>query len=460
MPEQQHYCSIASCALWLDGQSIEGANVNARILCILQCMMLYVLATVHPAATATGDAQAGKAIYERSCVGCHGPTGQGGRMAAMLAVPPRNLADQAYMGTRSDQQLFDVISKGGAAAGLSTAMTAFGSQLSEQQIWDTVAYIRTLVAGSETAAQPPSSPPSKASAPVADLAMARLRLSIWPEYDDPRVLIMLRGEMTPRQAFPASITLPIPKGAEIIGTGMISEQNELLLHPHQVLPGNTQDTLQLNLPVPRFFVEFYYNPFTASGPAKRFVYPALTTYPIELFEVDIQQPLKATAFTLDPAPMERMTDKQGFTYHQFTYRDVGKGQTQTFTITYTKTATAPSVAKPQPTPQPAEKARARSNNTLVSLGIFAGAILLFVGYAWLMHRSQRQHMPATTSPAPSVSMSDSLLTLLQEEAQPQGTADVPPTLEQTRVINFCANCGRKLLPDDRFCSGCGKPIKR
>ena len=424
--------------------------------------MLYVLATAHPAATATGDAQAGKAIYERSCVGCHGPTGQGGRMAAMLAVPPRNLADQAYMVTRSDQQLFDVISQGGAPTGLSAAMMAFGGQLSEPQIWDTVAYVRTLAAGLATAAQPPSSTLSTASAPAADLAMARLRLSIWPEYDDPRVLIMLRGEMTPRQAFPASITLPIPKGAEIIGAGMISEQNELLLHPHQVLPGNTQDTLQLNLPVPRFFVEFYYNPFTTSGPERRFVYPAPTTYPIELLEIDIQQPLKATAFTLDPAPMERMTDNQGFTYHQFTYRDVGKGQSQTFTIAYTKTATTPSVAKQQPTPQSTEKARARSNNTLVALSILAGAILLFAGCAWLMQRSQRQHLPTTTAPTPSVSMSDTLLALLREDAQPQEpeVADVPPMLPQTRAINFCANCGRKLLPDDRFCSGCGKPIKR
>jgi mono/diheme cytochrome c family protein len=445
-----------------DSQSIAGTAVNTRILCILQCMMLYVLATVHPAVTATGDAQAGKAIYERSCVGCHGSTGQGGRMAAMSAVPPRNLADQAYMGTRSDQQLFDVISKGGAATGLSAAMTAFGSQLSEQQIWDTVTYVRTLAAGSETATQVPSSTSSTASAPTTDLVMARLRLSIWPEYDDPRVLIMLRGEMTPRQAFPASITLPIPKGAEIIGAGMISEQNELLLHPHQVLPGDTQDTLQLNLPVPRFFVEFYYNPFTTSGAEKRFVYPAPTTYPIELFEVDIQQPLKATAFTLDPAPMERMTDNQGFTYHQFTYRDVGKGQSQIFTIAYIKTVTTPSVSKQQPTPQPTEKARTRSDNTLVVLSILAGAILLFAGCAWLIQRSQRQHMPTTTAPAPSVPMSDTLLALLRDDAQPQETAraDVPPMLSQTKAINFCANCGRKLLPDDRFCSECGKPIKR
>ena len=423
-------------------------------------VMLYVLAAVPNAAPATGDVQAGKTIYERLCVSCHGPTGQGGRMAGMLAVPPRNLADQSYMGTRSDQQLFDVISKGGTAVGLSAAMTAFGSQLSEQQLWDTVAYIRTLTAGAETAAQAPSSAPAQASASTADLVMARLRLSIWPEYDDPRVLIMLRGEMTPRQAFPASVTLPIPKGAEIIGAGMISEQNELLLHPHQVLPGDSQDTLQLNLPVPRFFVEFYYNPFTASGPEKRFVYPAPTTYPIEVFEVDIQQPLKATAFTIDPTPTERTTDKEGFTYHQFTFRDVGKGQKQTFTIAYTKTATTPSVTKQPSTSQPAEKARARSDSTLVSLGIFAGAILLFVGGAWLMQRSQRQSMPATTSPMPSASKSDTLIALLQEDAQPQETAGVSPTLQQTRTINFCANCGRKLLPDDRFCSACGKPIKR
>jgi hypothetical protein len=209
-------------------------------------------------------------------------------------------------------------------------------------------------------------------------------------------------------------------------------------------------------------VEFYYNPFTTSGPEKRFVYPAPTAYPIQLFEVDIQQPLKATAFTLDPVPTERMTDNQGFTYHQFTSQDVGQGESRAFTIAYTKTATTPSVSKQQPTPQPTEKVRVRSDNTLLVLSIFAGAIFVFAGCAWLLQRSQRQPMPTTLAPAPSVSMSDTLLGLLRDDTQPQKTetADVPPVLQQTRAINFCANCGRKLLPDDRFCSGCGKPIKR
>jgi mono/diheme cytochrome c family protein len=435
--------------------------VKARMLCVFQLITLYVLTTVHLVAAATGEVQAGKAIYERLCVSCHGPTGQGERFAAMLAVPPRNLADQAYMSTRSDQQLFTVISQGGAAVGLSAVMTAFGNQLTEPQIWDTVAYVRTLPAAASTAsASPPSTTPSEARAPVANLGMARVRLSVWPEYDDPRVLIMLRGEMTPRQAFPARITLPLPKGAEIVGAGMISEQNELLRHPYEVLPGDAQDNLQLNLPVPRFFLEFYYNPFTTSEAEKRFTYTMLTPYPIEVLEVDIQQPLKATNFALDPAPMERLTDNQGFTYHQFAYRDIQKGQSQTFTISYTKTVPTPSVPKQPPTPQRPRNARPLSGTMLVSLSILAGAIVIFAGWAWLLAGSQSRRVPDSSSGPRSTPTPSAFLALLQEDMQIQETTNTIPVQPQTRVVNFCVHCGHKLLPDDRFCSGCGKPIKR
>jgi hypothetical protein len=377
-------------------------------------------------------------------------------MAAMLAVPPRNLADQTYMDTRSDHMLFDVIRQGGAAMGLSAAMTAFGQQLTEQQIWDTVAYIRTLAADRSAAAASQPAPVT----PVTDLTMLRLRLSIWPEYDDPRVLVMLRGEMAPHQAFPASITLPLPKGAEIIGAGMISERNELLIHPYQVLPGNTQDSLQLNLPVARFFLEFYYNPFTTSTPDKQFTYTVPTTYPIELLEVDIQQPLKATNFTLEPPSMDRRTDNQGLTYYQFTYRDMQPGHTQTFTISYTKTVPTPSVPKQQPSGQPSGKVPPPASTTLLSQVILAGAILLFAGGVWLWRIAIPRPAPgpsAARTPTPTAS---DLLALLQEDVQAQETTVTMPQPPPTRVVNFCTHCGRKVLPDDRFCSGCGESIKR
>jgi len=431
--------------------------VNRRKFFHIQLLLLSLFTTVLPVAAAPGEPQVGKALYEHLCVSCHGLDGQGGRMAGMLPVPPRNLADHGYMSTRSDQQLFDVINKGGTAVGLSNAMTAFGNQMTAQQIWDTIAYIRTIKANSQNTTQQPIPPPTgNTTAPATGLAMARLRLSLWPEYDDPRVLVMLRGEMTPREAFPTSLVLPLPKGAEIVGAGMISEHNELLLHPHQVQSGDTHDSIQLNLPVPRFFLEFYYNPFTTNDPQKRFTYAAPTSYPIETLQVDIQQPLKATDFTVTPSPMERLSDNQGFTYYQFTYHNVPQNQSHLFHVAYTKTTAAPSVQKQQPTPQEKSQGLARPNTTLVAFTVLAGAIVLFLGWAYFFRWRQIRTAPLTNASVSLPSLADTLTTLLQTSAPPSDTA---PTISPTpTTINFCTNCGRKLLPEDRFCAGCGKPI--
>jgi mono/diheme cytochrome c family protein len=96
-------------------------------------------------ASGAGDAAKGKAKYQEVCASCHGATGKGdGPAAAGLPVKPRNHTDAAYMGKLKDQQIFDTIKKGGQAMGKSPLMPPWGGQLSDAQIWDLVAYIRTL----------------------------------------------------------------------------------------------------------------------------------------------------------------------------------------------------------------------------------------------------------------------------------------------------------------------------
>lgn len=29
-----------------------------------------------------------------------------------------------------------------------------------------------------------------------------------------------------------------------------------------------------------------------------------------------------------------------------------------------------------------------------------------------------------------------------------------------QAVNYCPQCGRRVAPDDRFCSGCGRPLSR
>lgn len=83
--------------------------------------------------------QAGKASYENFCVSCHGPGGKGdGPAAASLTPHPTNLAELQQ--TADDGYLFGRIANGKEG----TAMAAWKSVLNDEQIWQVVAYIRTL----------------------------------------------------------------------------------------------------------------------------------------------------------------------------------------------------------------------------------------------------------------------------------------------------------------------------
>ena len=90
-----------------------------------------------------GDAAKGKEVFQNTCASCHGPEGKGdGVAAAALDPKPRDLSDGAYVSTLSNEHLYKVISEGGASVGLSPMMAAWGGVLSEQDIWNVIAFIR------------------------------------------------------------------------------------------------------------------------------------------------------------------------------------------------------------------------------------------------------------------------------------------------------------------------------
>ncbi len=91
------------------------------------------------------DASRGQAQYAALCASCHGRRGGGdGPLAATLDPKPAQHDDGAYMNALSDEHLFTVIQRGGGAVGKSQLMGAWGGVLSDAQIRDVIAYIRTL----------------------------------------------------------------------------------------------------------------------------------------------------------------------------------------------------------------------------------------------------------------------------------------------------------------------------
>jgi mono/diheme cytochrome c family protein len=92
-----------------------------------------------------GDSAKGKEKYQELCASCHGASGKGdGPAAASLPTKPRDHTDAAYMTKLTDQQVFDIIKRGGQAVGKSPLMPPWGATLNDQQIQDLVAYVRSL----------------------------------------------------------------------------------------------------------------------------------------------------------------------------------------------------------------------------------------------------------------------------------------------------------------------------
>ncbi|MGB8647746.1 MAG: cytochrome c [Anaerolineae bacterium] len=90
----------------------------------------------------------GQAIFMTNCAECHGSRGDGQGVARpAFGPPPANLTDRAKMSALSPQYLFWRVSEGGRVEpyrSQGSIMPAWKYQLSVDERWQVVAYVRTL----------------------------------------------------------------------------------------------------------------------------------------------------------------------------------------------------------------------------------------------------------------------------------------------------------------------------
>ena len=107
--------------------------------------VVLLLATAALTAQIEGDPKRGEDFYTEKCVLCHGAQGQGWDWSKRAEKPPIPIPDLTkVVSQRSDQYLFAIVHGGGEAVGKTRLMPPFGFQLSDREVWDIVAYMRTL----------------------------------------------------------------------------------------------------------------------------------------------------------------------------------------------------------------------------------------------------------------------------------------------------------------------------
>jgi mono/diheme cytochrome c family protein len=96
-----------------------------------------------------GSPPEGRQLFVVYCAMCHGPQGHGDgplsdTLFARNGIRPRNLTDSSYFAGKTDQEVFALVSLGGAHFHKSPSMPVWSVTLRPAQIKSLVSYIRTI----------------------------------------------------------------------------------------------------------------------------------------------------------------------------------------------------------------------------------------------------------------------------------------------------------------------------
>ncbi len=263
------------------------------------------------------------------------------------------------------------------------------------------------------------------------LRIGSLGISVYPEYDQPGVLVQYQGAIvgSADKTNPREVAFLVPQGAGVGAACAIKGDGS---HTSETWKesdagdGYTRVTYSIN--EPNFHLEYYYKPLT-SAPDKKMEFVYQAALPADEINLEIQHPLKASNFVLTPPAKDSHKDDEGFTYHSYTFKQIAAGDKVSTSIGYTKTDPKPSISS-QPKTTAAFNASS-DNGVNPNLIVLVSAVVVGIGmvgyFVWVRRAGKSQY---SRTPAPRAS---------------------PKTLSG----GFCTECGSALDAEDKFCGKCG-----
>lgn len=122
--------------------------MKVKRVVILPLVACVIIAVSAPALAAEkGDPARGQSLYVEYCLQCHGGRGEGWGWGEKISPPPvpiPDLSNAERMRELSDQYLFTIIKEGGEGVGKTRFMPAAERVMSDEAIWDVIAYLRSF----------------------------------------------------------------------------------------------------------------------------------------------------------------------------------------------------------------------------------------------------------------------------------------------------------------------------
>jgi hypothetical protein len=272
--------------------------------------------------------------------------------------------------------------------------------------------------------------------------LENLQIQLWPDYDKAAVLVIYDFSVSAETALPAEMSLRLPSGAQLLAVAK-DENNKLVTIDYQPpVRQGIYDVLSFSVADRATqHVEFYL-PYTREGNVRSFSFAWPGDYAVKTATVRFQQPVDATDVKIEPAFSTTGQKQDGLLYYDKALGALAAGQVSLFKVSYQKPTDSLSVSLlgVQPT-APLDQPVSGQASLTSFLPWFLGGlgVLLIVGggtWYWLAGRSMK---------APTRSR--------RRHTNRSDEADGSTTV-------YCAQCGKRTQPGDRFCRTCGARVKQ
>ena len=271
-----------------------------------------------------------------------------------------------------------------------------------------------------------------------DVTLSHVLVQLWPEYDQPSMLVITDFQMPTSAQLPAKLTFRIPQEGNLIAVATYAADGSLV---NAVFDGPTIEgewkvfTITMDTVSARFE---YYQPLTINGNQREFSYLWSETYAVDAFDIRVLEPMDLTSFKTDPN-LSSISQENGLTYHSGSTVKLASGEQFALNLQYNKT-TDTLIAPPQgvqPSAPVGESTpgRVSLNNYLPYIIGGLGVIMIIGGiiYYWQAGRSQSR--------------------------KPRRRSHTHPEDEDGDVESYCPQCGTRAKGGDRFCRVCGARLR-
>lgn len=269
--------------------------------------------------------------------------------------------------------------------------------------------------------------------------LSSVNIQLWPEYDQPSMLVLADFELPATTLFPVKLTFHIPEDANLVAVATYSAEGNLInaMYEGPTTSGGLQAfTVTLDGPSARFE---YYQPIDINGHERSYSYSWNGDYAVEAFGIRVLEPTDTTALSTKPKLGPAVVES-GLTYHESGALKLKKDEEFKLDLKYTKT-TDTLVSSPQGV-QPAAPVdentpgRVSLNKSLPYIIGGVGLVMIVGGlvYYWQSGRSSAK--------------------------KPRRRVRTPQENEEDGGEAYCPQCGTRAKSNDRFCRVCGARIRR